>query len=143
MLAGLSACAAEVPEGPAPSATASALGTWTIGHSELANDCGSEGMLFPVAPARVDIDQRDGKVIIASPGDEPRTYTVDGRQWLRERSEELDGCALSLRESWQVHGINGSHLSATYDAVLDVDGECDIPMLHSCRVRYAVWGGRR
>lgn len=141
-LAALAACAAELPEDSARPAS-TARGAWSIGHSELANDCGSEGKLFPVAPARVEIDQRDGEVVIHSPGDEPRTYAVDGRRWSRQRHEAVDGCALSLSETWHVHGISSSHLSATYEAALDLEGECDIPMLHSCRVRYAVWGGRR
>lgn len=142
-LAGLGACAGELPDEGPPTASAVAFGTWTIGHSELANDCGSEGKLFPVAPARVAIEEGDGTIVIHSPGDEPRTYTVDGSRWLRERHEEVDGCSLSLSETWHMHGINQSHLSATYEAALDLEGECDFPMLHSCRVRYAVWGGRR
>lgn len=143
LTAGLSACAEEALDQPATGASASALGTWALGHSELTNDCGSEGMLFPFAPSRVSIDQREGEVVIASPGEAARTYAVDGSLWVRERHGEMDGCALALRETWRVHGISRSHLSATYDASLDLDGECDIPALHSCRVRYAVWGGRR
>ena len=118
-------------------------GTWTLGHNELANDCGSEGVLFPVGPAHVKIEQRADRVTLTSAGDEPRTYAVEGNRWLRERHEALGECAASLRETWQVHGLLGGHLSATYDAELELSEGCDLPNVHGCRVRYSVWGARR
>jgi len=142
-LASVVACAGQDPGEVAPAEMVPVSGFWTIGQSELFNDCGSEGYLFPIAPAMVRIDQRDGEVVFGSPGEEPRTYAVEGQRWSRERSETIDGCALSLQETWHVHGFNRSRLSATYDGVLDASGQCDIPGLHSCRVRYSVWGGRR
>ena len=143
LLASMVACAGEEPTEVASAEMLPLSGSWAIGHSELFNDCGSEGYLFPIAHSRVSIDQRGDEVVFGSPGEAPRTYAVEGKRWSRERSETLDGCALSLRETWQVHGFNDSRLSATYDGVLDASGSCDIPGLHSCRARYAVWGGRR
>ena len=141
LLATLVACGVESDTDPVDEPVLS-RGTWTVGQSELANDCGSDGVLFPFGPAPVVIEQRAGAVTLTADG-EARTYSVDGHRWVRERHETMDDCSASLVETWVVNGLERRRLSGSYEADLELSGECDVPMVHSCRVRYAVWGTRR
>ncbi|MBW2457901.1 MAG: hypothetical protein JRI68_25575 [Deltaproteobacteria bacterium] len=143
LLSGLAACGGGDTEVTARLGTPSVEGTWSLSYVQRANDCTGEGDLFPLAPGDVEIVQDAEQVTFASRGEEPRTYTVKSTLLTRQLNETVGACEATLNETWTLHSVSQSRLSASYEAKLELSGDCDFTGLRSCAVRHAVWGVRR
>jgi hypothetical protein len=137
----VSACDGTLSEEPATQS--SLTGTWTLGHRQLSNDCRPDSDLFPMAPGPVDIHLTGDDITLTSRGEAPVTYTVDPQRWSRVRRQTVDGCDMSVEETWFLRESGESRLAATYESRVALAGDCEFTGLESCRVSYDVWGVRR
>lgn len=135
------ACDGTLSEEPAPQS--SLTGTWTLGHRELSNDCRPDSDLFPLAPGPVDIHLTGDDITLASRGEAPLTYAVETQRWSSARRQAVEGCDMSVEETWYLRESGESRLAATYESLVTLSGDCEFTEMHSCRVSYDVWGVQR